>query len=214
MVQYFDNGQIACVDDYIFRRDKKTGYYLSTKAIGKKRKRLHVYVWEKEHGEIRKGYQVHHIDHDKGNNEPDNLALLTVKEHRQIHAKEMSEEAHSRMKRNLSENAITASKAWHGSPEGLEWHRQNGIKAMRNRKPTSYKCTMCGGDFQTKHIYGKDENRFCSNKCKSAYRRKSGVDNADKICEKCGEKFIANKYAKVKYCTRCKSGFHRGRRTG
>lgn len=212
MVQYFDMGKIACVDDYVFRRDKKTGYYLSTRPIGKKRKRLHVYVWEREHGEIPKGYQVHHIDHNKANNEPDNLALLTVREHRQVHFEEMEEEWRKKLRRNLAEKAIPASKAWHGSAEGLEWHRQHMIKVMAEREPITYTCTMCGKEFQSRHIYGKNENHFCSNNCKSAYRRKIGIDNVEKVCEHCGETFMANKYSKVKYCQKCRDRSNRGRR--
>lgn len=212
MVQYFDMGQIACIDDYVFRRDKKTGYYLSTKPIGAKRKRLHVYVWEREHGTIPKGYHVHHIDHNKANNEPDNLALLTASQHRQIHADEMEDERRAKIKRNLIEKAIPASKAWHSSKEGLEWHRQHGIKMMREREPITYTCTMCGKEFQSRHIYGKNENHFCSNNCKSAYRRKSGVDDVEKICECCGEGFKANKYSTVKYCQKCRGSSNRRRR--
>ena len=37
----------AYVDGYKFRKDTKTGYYLSTKKIGVSRLRLHVYVWKK-----------------------------------------------------------------------------------------------------------------------------------------------------------------------
>jgi hypothetical protein len=34
------------------------------------------------------GMQVHHIDHDKANNDPSNLILLTLKEHAQLHGQE------------------------------------------------------------------------------------------------------------------------------
>ena len=36
---------------------------------------------------IPRGYVVHHIDGDKRNNKIENLALLTVKEHNNAHAK-------------------------------------------------------------------------------------------------------------------------------
>lgn len=53
MVEYQENGDLAIINEYKFRRDKKTGYYLSTRLIGKKRKRLHIYVWELINGAIR-----------------------------------------------------------------------------------------------------------------------------------------------------------------
>lgn len=31
MIEYFDNGDVAVFDGYTFRRDKKTGYFLSAK---------------------------------------------------------------------------------------------------------------------------------------------------------------------------------------
>ena len=38
--------------------------------------------------EIPEGYVVHHIDHDKTNNDPENLLLLTSSDHMKLHAKE------------------------------------------------------------------------------------------------------------------------------
>ena len=45
MIEYHDD--IAEIDGISFRKDKKSGYYLSSKAIQGKRKRLHIYIWEK-----------------------------------------------------------------------------------------------------------------------------------------------------------------------
>ena len=92
MIQYLDGGEIASYDGYSFRKDKITGYYLSSKKIGTRRKRLHVYVWEKQNGKVPRGYHVHHVDCNKDNNEIENLALVTSKEHARIHGIEASEE--------------------------------------------------------------------------------------------------------------------------
>ena len=77
MIQYYEDGDVAVFDNLVFRRDKKTGYYLNAKT----HKRLHVYVWEYYNGEIPKGCEIHHKDFDKSNNEVDNLQLLTKKDH-------------------------------------------------------------------------------------------------------------------------------------
>ena len=45
MIEYHDD--IAEIDGISFRKDKKSGYYLSSKAIHGKRTRLHIYIWEK-----------------------------------------------------------------------------------------------------------------------------------------------------------------------
>ena len=41
----------------------------------------HVVVWEKHHGEIPKGSVIHHIDEDKQNNNIENLACVSKKDH-------------------------------------------------------------------------------------------------------------------------------------
>ena len=48
-----------------FTRDDKTGYYLNSTI----EKRMHRYVWEFYNGPIPKGYDIHHKDEDKANNE-------------------------------------------------------------------------------------------------------------------------------------------------
>jgi len=63
--------------------DKK-GYpiiWINNKSI-----KLHVYIWEKENGEKPKGYDIHHMDEDKGNYNLDNLELLSYSDHKKIHA--------------------------------------------------------------------------------------------------------------------------------
>jgi hypothetical protein len=44
-------------------------------------------------------------------------------------------------------------------------------------------------------------SRFCSNKCKSRWRRRSGLDDVERICEYCGKAFKVNKYKPTKYCS-------------
>ena len=42
-------------------------------------------LWMENYGPIEKGYIVHHIDHNPGNNDLTNLKLMTKKEHDQHH---------------------------------------------------------------------------------------------------------------------------------
>jgi hypothetical protein len=67
-------------DNIKFTISKSTGYYRST-TDRKKQVVLHRYVWEKNFGEIPKGYDIHHIDWDKTNNKIENLELICHKEH-------------------------------------------------------------------------------------------------------------------------------------
>ena len=51
---------------------------------------LHRRVWEDANGRsIPPGMDIHHVDHNKLNNHPDNLVLLTKAEHTRLHSEEV-----------------------------------------------------------------------------------------------------------------------------
>ena len=200
-IEYYDNMKIATYNGYMFRKDNKTGYYLSTRKIGAKRKRLHYFVYESEKGEeIPKGYVVHHKDFNKANNSIDNLMLLSLSEHTRLHGKSMDDEQKRKRKENLIAYAMPKAKEWHSTEEGKKWHSQHAKEVYKNLPLIKYKCSYCGKNYETKNRYGKNSNTFCSNKCKSAYRRATGIDNIRVECGHCGKTFIRNKYQKQKYC--------------
>lgn len=63
--------------------EPKTGYYVCTSGS---RRRLHVAIWEHEHGiEVPAGCVIHHLDWNKSNNVIENLVCLTVEEHERVH---------------------------------------------------------------------------------------------------------------------------------
>lgn len=203
-VKYMCNGKVAKVDSYTFTKDEKTGYYLSSKTIGGKRKRLHVYMWEKHNGEIPEGYEVHHVTGDKSRNEIADLALLKAEDHRRYHAENLTDERKAKMRENLIKKAIPKAAEWHRSEEGREWHRKHGHDVWKNRKPITYQCTNCGAEFESLNVYSEKSNRFCSNNCKSAWRRRLGIDDEQRNCEICGAEFTANKYSARKRCEQCR----------
>ena len=204
MIQYFDDMDLACVDGYSFRVDKKTGYYLSSKKINGKRIRLHIYIWEKYNGKIEKGYHIHHIDGNKYNNEIENLTKILEKDHLSYHARNLTEETKQKMRENLLIYAVPKSVHWHSTEEGKKWHSQHGKNVFGNLSYIKYHCTYCGKDFESRKRYREEDNRFCSNACKSNFRRKSGVDDIVKMCEVCGNEYKENKYRKTKKCSECK----------
>lgn len=196
MIRYFGGGKYAEFDGLMFCRDDHTGYYLnSTKGI-----RLHRYVYEKMFGTIPEGYEIHHIDHDKSNNNPENLELLLTEEHRRRHADEMTEEHRQRLRENMLDKAIPAAAQWHKSEAGKEWHRIHYEHHKdKLHKTTELTCKCCG-----KKYTGLDNGkaRFCSNACKSAWRRKEGLDDERRKCFICGAEFTTNKYSSAKCCSR------------
>lgn len=179
-----------------FTRDKKTGYFLNSTI----RKRIHRFVWESYYGEIPKGYHIHHIDKDKTNNDISNLAAVLCSEHISIHGKERVKTMHDVMTKNLKENALPKAIEWHKSNKGKQWHKKHydSMGSKIHQKETMV-CEMCGGEY-VGTVNG--QNKFCSNKCRAAWRRKTGADNETRICVVCGREYMTNKYTGGITCSR------------
>ena len=179
-------------DGLTFVRDDKTGYYLNSKI----HKRLHRYVWEKYNGEIPDGYDIHHIDRNKSNNDITNLQLIKKDEHMKLHGKMQTEEDKQRKRDNLLQNARPKACEWHKSVKGSKWHREH-YENMKDKlhEKKEFECKLCG------KVFMSTREGFCSNTCKSAHRRKMGYDNETRKCVYCGEEFIANKYSKATHCS-------------
>lgn len=199
-VQYIKETRTAYFNGYKFIKDKRAGYYLSSKKIGGKRQRLHRYVWEYYNGKIPKGYDVHHKDHNKDNNDIDNLELLLIEEHKKRHSIELTEKRKNQMREILKTKARPKAVEWHKSVDGRKWHKEQYKITLGLKEKQKFICEYCGKEYET---YKNGKNKFCSEKCMSAYRRKSGVDNIQRICVVCNNPFICNKYSKITKCINC-----------
>lgn len=197
MINY-ENGY-AYVDGYKFRKDSRSGYYLSTKNIETSRIRLHRYIWKRHNGDIPQGFEVHHKDENKDNNDISNLELLTKDKHLAWHAENASDELVDKWIDNLDEHARPKAKEWHKSEEGRRWHSEMQVEAWENRKPKKYTCKNCQEKFEA---VSQRKSKYCSASCATAFRVKSGVDNEIRECVVCNSKFSINKYRKTKTCCR------------
>lgn len=157
--------------------------------------RLHEEVWKSAHGPIPDGCHIHHIDGDPGNNAVSNLECLTPGEHLREH---WTPERAERQREHLDAIRHLAAE-WHGSPEGRAWHSEHAARSILSVEPVEHTCEQCGAGYVTRP---KSINRFCSNACKSAWRRKSGVDDVDRECVVCEATFRVNKYSHAKTCSR------------
>ena len=68
------------------RRQYGSGSITAKGYIRKNGVMVHRIVWERENGRIPDGFQVHHKDGNKENNNIDNLELLSALEHKRIHS--------------------------------------------------------------------------------------------------------------------------------
>lgn len=192
-----------------FYLDQVTGYWLSSKTP---KIRAHRWVWMNNYGKIPEGYHIHHKDHDKTNNSIENLEMIDGRDHISYHSN--IEENKERM-RKLAAIGRPLTKAWHASKEGKKWHREHALKQRFGRaEEKDYVCKVCEKEFKS---FKLSRTSFCSNNCKSEFRRQSGIDKVIKICPICSSEYKINKYSKVKTCGRTcggifKSKDYRGRR--
>jgi hypothetical protein len=152
-------------NDIKFVKDKKTGYYLSSKAVrGDYRERLHVYVWKYHKGldSIPKGYVVHHIDENKDNNDITNLELMLLAAHMSLHNSNNPQLANLKL-------AQEKAKEWHKSEEGRKWHKGQSIY-LHNRVYIK-ECAYCHKEFEAK----SNKAKYCHQNCKMKDYRLMGM---------------------------------------
>jgi len=193
------------VQEYKGIRYYKCGFYFQRKGV-----RLHRKVWEDAHGPVTVGYAVHHIDGNRSNNDINNLMTMEKSKHSERH---MADPVRKEIARANIQAAIAKAPEWHASESGKTWHGIQAKETWRKREASEHICTHCGKSFMTNTMYHSGGNTFCGPNCRSAHRRESGIDDIQKICEMCGNKYISNRYAKRRFCDGCKNKSHSVRRT-
>jgi len=178
-----------------FTKDNKTSYYLNSTI----RKRLHRFIWEYYFGEIPTGYHIHHKDFNKDNNQIDNLECISKSKHLKIHGNEKFLNDDNWFN-SFHEKGINSAKIWHRSTNGIEWHKEHykNTKDILHVKK-NYICEFCKKEFTS---IDNGKNKFCSNSCKSAFRREGGFDNEKRVCPECRKEFTTNRYNKQICCCR------------
>jgi endogenous inhibitor of DNA gyrase (YacG/DUF329 family) len=164
--------------------------------IGRRIELLHRHLWRREHGEIPKDCEVHHIDQNPLNNALENLECITKKQHRRIHA-DCGAFSSPEQLAHL-ERIRDKAKVWHASDEGHEWHRQHGIEVAKNRKPVTLTCSHCGKQFE--RIYNS-KVAYCSTKCGDRARWPRKKHSVERVCEWCNKPFLADS-KKRRFCSK------------
>ena len=163
-------------------------------------RKMHRDVWIFHNGEIPKGFHIHHIDGNPSNNDISNLQLLEGRIHLKMEGKKRVKENPQWIK-DFQSKGILKAKEWHKSEEGRKWHSEASKKQWENPSIFTNQCIECKKLYESVKSKGV---KFCSNKCKSSFRRKSGIDNENRICINCNSIFIINKYIKKQNCSNCK----------
>ncbi len=177
-----------------FYQDKKTGYWISTTEP---RIRAHAWVWKSTWGNIPKDYHVHHINENRSDNNIENLELIHKRRHLSHH---MSTNERKEFSRKQAEKIRPLTKVWHSSEKGKEWHRLHAQNCKFGKwDPIEYSCELCNKLYKSSK---RSNNRFCSNACKSKWRRKNNIDDIEKTCPVCNKNYMSSKYSRSKTCGR------------
>lgn len=174
--------------------------------------RLHVAVWTFFNGKPLKKHHIHHKDENKHNNNPDNLEMIPAGEHIRLHTIKRLKENPEWFQR-LAKSGQDKAALWSKTEEGLSFRRKHAKEVLFKyhehlfKKEAAKVCEQCGKEYTTTNL-SAITSRFCSNACKSEWRRKSGVDNEIRKCLLCNSEFTANHYTKNKYCSRSCSSKH------
>lgn len=156
---------------------------------------LHQEIWKAAHGPIPSGHHIHHQDGDSLNNAVENLVAIPEFDHLSLHGRRPATDAQREHLARIREFATY----WHRSPAGRAWHVNHGKAVWQGREPRVFTCVMCAREYTS---VKPSNTRFCSNACKSRWRRQSGIDNETRRCAYCGDPFVCNRFADIATCSR------------
>lgn len=184
-----------------FRKKTDNGYWVNNNNKTGRVIYLHREKYKQEFGlteEQMKDMEVHHIDGNKDNNDILNLKLLTKEEHHKLH-NIRNESSHRHVCKKCGRTYWSSvSKSTEVCDRCNPEYATGGSSVITIKKI----CEYCGAEYETKSM-NRSRSKFCSNKCKSAYRRAKGVDNIERVCERCGNVYLVNKYSSGKICRKC-----------
>ena len=188
--------------EFVFYKGEKfwiqtSGRYFQSGRKDASERLLHRRIWIEHNGPIPDGVQVHHKDGDWRNNDVANLELVNRSDHASHHMLERwSDPSDAANMRQALGRAIDAARDWHSTPEGLEWHKQNGKKTWEKREPKDCTCVVCGSVFSS---FFPARSKFCSKKCTQAHYYRELRVAAE--CAVCKTEFFRYKYRSQECCS-------------
>lgn len=178
---------------------QSTGRYFSTRVPILGERLLHRIVWTQAFGPVPDKHEIHHVNEDWTDNRIENLECIDAVKHQRDHMLEKYKDPEFKAARLKDlESAQIAAKAWHSSPDGIEWHRQHGKNTWVDRKPKTYTCNCCGLVFESMRAYGVE---FCSLSCRQKVKFQEDKTSIG-TCILCSATFNFNKYREQDCCSR------------
>lgn len=177
-------------------------YYCRDGSRSKRERLLHRVKWIDKNGPIPNGMCIHHKNGNWLDNRISNLELMDSGDHCRMHMAEVYKDPIFRKENVRHLNKIRPlTLKWHGSKEGIEWHRQHGKNCWIGKKPKPCKCEACGKIF---HSLSPCIARFCSYRCRRKIYWYSSYE--PRKCCVCGGDFRCNRYSKATHCSQtCKN---------
>lgn len=170
-------------------------YEKGNRALGKPC--LHVAVWEHTYGPVPKGYHIHHQDKGFDDNSLANLEMLSRREHGERHRGDDMERKVSQMN-----HARKFASEWHGSKEGLAWHKEHGKQVWDSQERDKVVvCSECGKE-SLSYFGDQEALRFCSRECNNRYNHRTQRYHESRSCIVCGNSFVVKKSKNQQSCSR------------
>lgn len=188
-----DPPKVEVIDD---KQQKFNGvvYRENTHAYFRTQQSIHQSVYRYYCGEIPIGYEVHHKNGKKNDNNISNLQLLSKEQHGKLHSIHVIPFNFLKLQKFVCQNC------------GKEFEKPNvGTNKFCTPKcrqiyfsklpHITASCEYCGKIFKTH----KKTQRFCSNEC--AAKEKSKNHSEIRICPNCGKNFIVSQSVRKVYCS-------------
>lgn len=149
---------------------------------------MHREVWEKENGQIPKGYHIHHKDGDKTNNLIKNLECLSASDHHKLTYIENLNILKGLRTANLKQYKRTKVHKKRMS----KWSKE----FWKNKQPVKSFCHRCGKEYETLMVKSR---KWCSSRCRKDYEYETMQEK--RCCEMCQKEFKVYIYSKTNCCS-------------
>ncbi len=157
---------------------------------------LHRVIWYRAHGEIKKGWCVHHKNHDSTDNRLSNLQLVTRSEHAKYHRKLYLRSLSAKEKEQSIRKLVDGGNKWRRTALAKRFMRLNGYRSVALRSNTKRSCVVCG------RIFSAYRAIVCSKFCGHRHQRNTHLKS--KTCAICGAAFKSYRKDAATCSHRCK----------